>query len=98
MCTLSTHRCAGDPRRTMHIGSQRLRNTHAPIRLLILLEDGDHRAPYRQARSVERVYVAEFPVLPLEACCHAARLKSSQLLHDEISRYAFCPGSQTSMS
>ena len=37
---------------TAHVGTQRLRHTDAPVRLLMVFQDGNQRAPDRQPRTV----------------------------------------------
>src|SRR5687767_10480712 len=41
-----------------HIGAQRMRDAHAAIGLLVVLENGDHRAADGEGRSIEGVNIA----------------------------------------
>src|SRR5215212_7912874 len=46
-----------------HIRPESRRNAHAAVRLLIVFENGDERAPDRQARAVERMDMPRCPAL-----------------------------------
>src|ERR1051326_4418889 len=65
-----------DPVEAAHIRPQRLGDEHRTVRLLIILQDRDKRAPNRKPGAVQRVYeTGVLFALRSIACVHAAGLE-----------------------
>ena len=58
-----------------HVGLQHFGNQHGPVRLLIVFEHRDERAPDRKTRAVERVQQFVLALRVLEPRLHPARLE-----------------------
>ena len=58
-----------------HIGTQRLREQHRTVGLLVVFDNGELSAPYGETRAVERMHEFTLPALGFAANPATPRLK-----------------------
>ena len=89
-----------DPLEAAHVGAERLRDHDRAVGLLVVLEDRDRASgpPRARCRSACGGSAASPWARAGSGVSPRRAWKSLQFEQDEISRYASCPGSHTSMS
>src|SRR6059036_494485 len=89
---------ARDPLLPVHVLAQGARHANSPVGVLAVLENRDQVRPTARPEPFRVCTGSGLPFSLRNRACMRRAWNASKLEHEEISRYAFCDGSQTSIS